>query len=169
MTYTEPIKIVRDIIKTYMGLSDDRVIIYNQKWNIPNSSDIFITLSNGPEKILSNSNRTEDRGDIVGLYEVQTLQLYETFYIDIMSADNSSRLRKEEIILALKSTYSQVRQEINSIKISSYPVSFLDLSSVEASDRLNRYHAEIRAFTWRKYEAKIDYFNVYDYTLNTEK
>jgi hypothetical protein len=38
----EVIKIVLDIIKTEMDLDAERILIYNQKWTLPNTDDIFI-------------------------------------------------------------------------------------------------------------------------------
>lgn len=165
MSFIEPIKVLADIIKTEMSLADDRVLIYNQKWNLPNDSDIFISLRSGPTKTFSNRNNYEDRES--GFYEVQDINIQENIIIDIFSKDDTARTRKEEIIMALKSTYSQQNQEINSIKIAEIPNSFIDVSEAEASAMLNRYNITIRILSWRTKEKTVDYYDKYDYDVVT--
>ena len=89
----------------------------------------------------------------------------ETLSIDILSANSEARTRKEEIAMALNSTYSQQQQELYSIKISNLPNSFIDLSGVEASRRLNRYNISFNVFSWRTKEKSIDYFDTFFYQL----
>lgn len=167
MAFIEPIKVLLDIIKTEMSLDDDRVLIYNQKWNMPNEKDIFISLSFSTNKIYGNRITYEDRDD--GFYEVQNLNVRENIIINILSYDNTARTRKEEIVLALRSTYAQQQMEANSIKVFSIPVNFADLSSAEASKILNRYSITVPIFSWRTKEKTVEYYDDFDYSILTNK
>jgi rRNA pseudouridine-1189 N-methylase Emg1 (Nep1/Mra1 family) len=168
MTFKEPIKSLRDIIMSEMGIENDRIVIYNQKWNLPNNFDIFISLGILTEKVFSNKTSHEDRGEN-GLYEVQTLNLMELISVDIFSADNTARMRKEEVVMAMSSTFSEQTQEKYSFKIGLIPSGFSNVSSVETSKALNRYNITIPVLSWRKKEKQIDYFDKYDYEILTSK
>jgi hypothetical protein len=168
MSYKEPSKILVDIISTEMSLDADRVLIYNNKWNLPNNPDIFVSIASGSSKIISSVTTHDDRG-ASGFYEVQTLSMREMITIDIFSANSTGRTRKEEIIMALNSTYSQQEQEKYSIKISNLPNSFTDISQVEVSARLSRYNISFPVFSWRNKEKVVDYYETYSYEIETNK
>ena len=167
MAYIEPIKVVAAILKSEMSLANERVVVYNQKWTLPNDSDIFISLGLGTSKVFANRNSTEDRE--AGFYEVQEINVRESIVIDILSKDSTARERKEEILLALRSVFSQQQQEINSLKIANIPDSFNDISVVEAAARLNRYNITIGVLSWRKKEKVVEYYDSYEYEVETNK
>lgn len=156
MANKESIKVLLDIIKTEMELDDDRVLVYNQKWTLPNEKDIFVYLSYVSESPFMIKRFYEDRVD--GFYEVQVLSNSQVIGIDIFSRDSSARTRKEEVLFALNSTYAQQQCEIESIKIASLPTSFNDISDVEASARLNRYNLSMRVISSKTKEKIVDYF-----------
>jgi len=154
----ESIKIMADIIKTEMELEDNRIMFHNQKWNLPNQNDIFVSLSYVSQFPYMNKRHYEDRG-VDGFFEVQTLNTRQTIGIDIFSRDNTARLRKEEILLALKSTYAQQQCEKYAVKIAELPTSFNDISVVEAAARLNRYNISIIIFASFTKEKIVEYYD----------
>lgn len=168
MSFKEPIKVLMEILISEMELDADRVLIYNNKWILPNDLDIFISLRNGSLKTISNRTTEDDRG-VSGFFEVQSISIQEDIIVDIFSGDSTARTRKEEVIMALKSNFSQQKQELYSIKIVQMPNSFIDLSNVETSRRLNRYNITVPIFSWRTKEKTIDYFDTYDYEILTNK
>lgn len=149
-----------------MELCSERILIYNQKWNLPNKFDIFISLGILTSKPFANRTVYEDR-DEQGFYEVQSLNLMETISVDIFSYNNTARTRKEEVIMAMSSTFSQQKQSEHSFKIGLIPTNFTNVSSVEASKSLNRYNISIPVLSWRKKEKKVEYFDSYEYGILT--
>ncbi len=158
MSNKEVTKVLADIIKTEMSIPNERIMIYNQKWNLPNDKDIFIYLGYVSENIIMNKTAYEDReGD--GFYEVQTLSVSQVISINIFSRDDTARTRKEEILMALKSTYAQQKSEEQSIKIARIPTTFTDLSNLEASAMLNRYNINIQVFSSFTKEKTVEYYD----------
>jgi hypothetical protein len=158
----EIIKLVADIIKVEMDIPNERIMIYNQKWNLPNIQEMFIYLGYLADPIIASNRYYEDRED--GFYEVQTLQKMTSLSINVFSANDEARLRKEEIILALSSTYAQQRQEKYGFKVFRIPSGFTDISQVEASRMLNRYNITIDVINQVKKEKKVDYYDKYSIT-----
>src|SRR5690348_1212645 len=108
--YREPALIVCDILQSELGLTGDQVMMSNQKFEIP-LDGLFISVSYvGPSKILASNDAWEDAG-AAGLNEIQSLTMTHMIQIDIMSFDNSARMRKEEIQMALHSLFSESLQE----------------------------------------------------------
>lgn len=115
-----------DVIQNELGLSDGRVALWDQKFPIPTDSDLFIEIAVISCKPFGNT-RSED-GSGSGLSLVQSVNMLASLSIDIMSRGPSARDRKEEVILALKSIYSQQQQELNSFYIASISHGFVNLS-----------------------------------------
>ena len=130
----EPLKIVADIIQSELGLTDSQVIIYNQKFNIPNIPGLFIVLSVASEKIVSTSNSLDVDGN-----EIQQVATMSQFQIDVMSQNDEARQRRFEVIAALNSIAMNNICELYNMRVSNIPSAFLDASGVEGTARLNRY------------------------------
>ena len=161
----ESIKVLGDIIKTEMQLADDRIILYNQKWILPNKSDILIILGYVSLNIVANNTKYETVNN--ELVEKQSLCKNDILSIDIISRDDSARLRKEETLLALSSTYAQQQLEVEGMSIGLLPVAFNDISEVEGATRLNRYNVNIQMFSTIYKEKNVDEFN--KFSLETER
>ena len=120
----EIIKVVADILQAELSLKNDRVFLYNQKWNIPPDQDLFVVVgfqSAKPFGVKSQYENDPVSGDLV---EVQSVNQQETYTIDLISRDHSARMRKQEVILALNSTAAQQAQEQYSFKIANLPHDF---------------------------------------------
>ena len=178
----EPIKVLADIIKHELELDDivlnqkvySRVMIYNEEYDIPPISGIYIVLGFVSENIISNSNDSGEKLNILETQqnleesmdykESQSLLKSEIIQIDIISKNSEARLRKEEIILAIKSNYAQRQQEIYDIQISMLPSSFLDLSEIEATARINRYAISVRVNSIYTKTKDTDYYEIFQDT-----
>ena len=156
----ETIKLIADIIKSEMSLNDDQIIIYNQKFNIPDFESLFISVGLQSFKSFGNRRSYEDRSGV--FFEVQDLSQQEIISIDIYSRNDEARLRKEEVLMSLNSTLAQQTQEENSFHISRIPIGFNDISEVEASARLNRYNLSIAVLSWYKKEKIVPYYDNFD-------
>jgi hypothetical protein len=70
--------------------------------------------------------------------EVQTVTTFDFFDIDITSKDRTAIDRKEEVLMALNSSYSEDLQSLNNIKIFKLGA-IQDLSFIEAASALKRF------------------------------
>lgn len=121
MRVLEPLKLLCDVIATELGLDSDQVYIYNTKFTIPEDERMYISLAILSEKLFGNNNK---QADVAGNFEeIQSSFHAVTLQIDIMSRTTEAMDRKNEVFRALKSTYSQRQQELNSIGIGRLPTS----------------------------------------------
>lgn len=127
----DPIELFCDVLKHEMGLSDDQVYLYNQKFVTPNDSRIYLIVGFLMSKPFSNSLRFD--GSVSGLNTIQSTNISSTLNIDIFSRGPTARTRIGELIMALQSEYSQSQQFLNGFRI--YPIStrFHNLSYLDGS------------------------------------
>ena len=139
--YREPAKIVADVIQQSMGLMASQVVLSNQKIFIPTPGPLIVVRYVGPSKIISN---VDEWTDIAGTFtEVQTMCMWHLLQIDIMSYDDTARLRKEEIAFAVNSLLSEAQQEMFNMNIANFTGSFLDTSFLEETKRITCYTTTI--------------------------
>lgn len=141
----EIIKVVADIIQSEMELGNDRVYLYNQKWRIPPDEGLFVVVGFLGAKAFGAKTEYENDPVTQELVEVQSVNQQETYTVDLFSRDSSARQRKQEVILALNSTFAQQMQEENTFKIANLPSTFNDVSALEATAILNRYQLVFNA------------------------
>ena len=135
----ETAKVLCELIESQMGLSKDTVSIYNQKRRLTNKAGIWIDVAIIGQTIIAANTKPINDPAQPELLEVQTVVQQEVLQVDIMSADDSARLRRLDVVLALTGTGAQQACERYAMKISNLPQSFVDASEIEASARLNRY------------------------------
>lgn len=116
---------VCSILQQEMALADGQVMIYNQKRNIPETTNLWITVGILSNKPFGNTSHFDN-----GI-EVQSVNMGAALSIDIMSRDDSALERNEEILMALGSSFSQSIQEKYAFKIARTPTSFVNLSQIE--------------------------------------
>lgn len=139
-----------------------RVTIYNQKWRLPPLDGVFISVSIVYQRPFGLAKREVDDPDNPGaMLEEQIVSVQEAFQIDIFSRDDSARTRKEEVVFALNSTGAQQLAEKWAFKIGNVPPSFVDLSSVEASARLNRYAISFNVLRAKTRVRRIEAFTIF--------
>lgn len=135
----ETAKILADILTERMALEEGSIVLYNQKRRLKPKSGLMLDIAILGQQTYGNSSKMVDVPGELDLVEVQTISAQEVYQIDIFSANDSARLRRNEPILALSSVYAQQLSERHALKISRLPQSAVDVSGVEASARLNRY------------------------------
>ena len=141
---TETITLLAGLIESELGFNpnDHRVMIYNQKWRIPDKDWMFVVVAYlGTKTFGSKLKYVNDPTDESQqtLSQVQSVNVQELYSIKCFSRDSEARIRNHEIIWALNSTAAQTLCEQNAFRIASLPSSLTDVSEVEASARLNRY------------------------------
>lgn len=117
-----------DVIQTSMGLANGRVYLWDQKINAPTDNDVFVVVGVVSAKPFGNTNSFDP---VLG--SIQSVNMQAMLSVDIISRGPAARDRKEEIILALNSTYSEQQQELNSFRI--FPISsgFVNLSQEDGA------------------------------------
>lgn len=133
----EPLKVIAGILQSEMGLTSAQISTAYQNYNIP-SDGLFVMVGYlGPTEMISNQGYFDPTSNT----EVQEVSVRHTIQIELMSMapDNSARIRKEEIALALRSFYSLQQQDLNLIGIAWLQSDFVDATSIEETVMLNRY------------------------------
>ena len=157
--YTEPLKVIADILQTKLGLKAGRVMLYNQKYNIPKDDKIFIMVGEEDNDVYAASTNTMDTPDGSGYEERNDVLVRATAVIDVLSAGPEARERKHEVIMALNSIYSQQMQELNSLRIANLPVGFVNTSDLEASQMLNRFTIKFNILYRKSNNSSVDYYD----------
>lgn len=95
------------------------------------------------------------------LASVQTLNMMATVDIDIISRGPEARDKKELVLLALQSVYSEQQQEANSFYISKLPVGsrFTNLSNIDGAAIPYRYNISMGVQYFIENTQTISYFN----------
>jgi len=150
---------IRNIIIEEMELEEDRVYIYNQKFTIPKDDELFIVLEyNGAPKVISNRNYMDMTEEPP--VEVNDLNMQERIVVGVFSKNESALQRKEEVLMAIHSIYSQNVQEQYSFRIFRSSV-IEDLSFLEASALLYRFDIPLIVNAWYKKTKEKTYYEVF--------
>ena len=135
--------LIRLILVNQMGLDPTKVNIYDEKWKIPPYDDLFIVVEYRNGKVIAN------RNTFVGATqtEVQDLAMYEDIVVGVFSRNREATQRKEEVLMAILSSYAESLQEKYSFKIARAGM-IEDLSALEGSAMLKRYDIGLKVYAW---------------------
>lgn len=160
------IKLFCDVIQNGMELEDDQVYLWDQKIDIPNDHRLYIAVAVISCKPFANSRKIVDNGS--QLQEQQSLNVQATLGIDIFSKGPEARDRKEEVILALKSTFSQQIQEKYGFYIATIPTAFVNLSEIDGAAIPYRFNISV-AIQYTSIKTKtISFYDKFADTIVTE-
>ena len=137
----EPIKVVADIIQKELGLPDGQVMLGYEKWTIPTNDGLYIVLNYLGGQAIGNNNYFTGPDQL----EHQEVAMRHIIQIDLMSFSGEARARKEEVLMALRSIYSQQQQELFNMSFSRIPTAFIDAASAEETKILNRFTTSMTA------------------------
>lgn len=165
ITIGSALQLFCDVIKQGMGLDDDQIWLWDQKVKIPNDYRLYIaveTLSCRPF-----GNTPKFRGNEVDqLKDVQSANFQATLSVDIFSRDTSARDRKEEVILALNSNYSQSQQELNSFRIFTISGRFVTLNEVDGAAIPYRFNISVNIQYFVYKTISIPFFDTFNEPQN---
>lgn len=132
-----PLILLCDIIQSQMGLANGRVYLWDQKIMQPTDSGLYVAVSVPSVKPFSNNTKLDPVHNVM----VQYTNVQALIDIDIISRGPDARDRKEEVVLALNSIYSQQQQETNGFYIGKIPPGgrFVNLSQVDGAAIPYRY------------------------------
>lgn len=137
--------LIRLILINQMNMKPERVNIYDEKWIIPNHDELEITIEYRNGKMIANRNIFDaSSGSPV---EWQELNMLESIVVGVFSRNLEAQLRKEEVLMAVKSQYAQYLQEQYAFKIARAG-QIQDLSVLEGPAMLKRYDIELSVYAW---------------------
>lgn len=152
-----------NIIRQFMNLNNQQVYIFNQKYILPNDTGLYICVGLQGENILSNTN---EHKLINNEYkEIITIQKQQVISINIYSYDFSAIDRKEEILMALNSDYSENMQNQYGFHIGCIPTSFTMVSEVDGTKILNRFNIHINVISSKQIIKNSNYYETNNFLL----
>lgn len=165
----EPIKILGDIIKEFMVLTDQQIMIYNQNFKLPQTSGLFVILQYNNSKVYSGKNQfiPAPEGDVGGQESITTLT-QENYTINIISKDDEARQRKAEVILSLNTNFAQDQQELYQFKIAEISNSFDNVSELEGAAMINRFAINVSLLARYEKIRDVTYYDDFTNTITTD-
>jgi hypothetical protein len=163
-----PLLLFCDIIQNQLGLTPGRVYLWDQKVSMPTDAGLYVAVAVLSCKPFSNTNTFDGSGSNSNSF--QSVNMYAQLQVDIISRDAEARDRKEEIILALNSTYAQTQQSANSFKIGKLPPGsqFINLSSPDGAGIPYRFNIAVAMqYVFTKTVAVPSYNSIATPQLNT--
>lgn len=160
-----PIGLLGDIIMKEMGLPQDQVSFYNQKFNITKDTKIYISVGELSAKPYAN-NINYDR--TTGLEESVTTKFRSLAYVEVYGYSNLVFMRKGEAVSSLVSTYSEQQQEANSFKIGKIPQQFNNISKEDGPGIPYRFNITVAVSYSITKTKSVPYFDTFeDNEINT--
>lgn len=153
---TSYLGLVCDIIQNQMGLANGRVYFWDQKINQPTDSGLYVAVSIMRDKVFGNNKDYDSSGNCI-----QSTNVMQTIDIDIISRGPEARDRKEEVLMALVSDYSESQQEANSFSIGGLPAGsqFINLSNVDGAAIPYRFKISFNMQYFIKKSLAVPYFD----------
>lgn len=158
------IQTVCDIIQTQMG-SLAKVYVWDQKYNIPTDSGLYIAVGVASVKPFSNlpayNPATSDF--------VQTVNCQMTLSIDIMSRSLAAVNLKERVVSAFVSAYAQQVCAANSMYLAPLPTRFNNLSQIDGMAIPYRFQLLVNAQYVVTIQNPVDYYDTFqDWTTDPD-
>lgn len=158
-----------EIIQQEMVLPVGRVYLWDQKIFQPTDSGLYIAVNVLSCKPFGNTTQYDGTG--AGITATQTVNMYATLQLDVISRGPEARDRKEEVILALNSDYAQSQQDANSFLIGKIPPGsqFVNLSNPDGAAIPYRFNINVAlqyAFSKTKPVPYFDTFLPFSETSN---
>jgi hypothetical protein len=145
---------LRDVIKSYMQLSENQIYIDNQDFKLGNTESLVVILQPTTSTIRASNKILLDDGT-----EEQAIYTSESYTINAISKNDDARTRKNEIIFALNSQIAENSQREYKYKIFKIPNSFANVSAAEAGSMLNRYAIEVVVYATYTTINTVDYYD----------
>ncbi len=123
-----PLELFCDVIQNELNLEPGRTYLWDQEIRAPSDQGLFVAVGVLSCKPFSNIRRYDANGN-----SVQSTHFNAMLDVSIISKGPEARDRKEEVILALNSHYSEAQQELNSFRIFPLSSAFVNLSQAEGA------------------------------------
>ncbi len=150
-----PLQLFCDIIQSQLALPEGRVWVWNQKQFQPTDSGLYIAVSILSCKPFGSSNRFLASSDS----QNQGVNMFAAISVDIMSRGLDALNRKEEVIQALNSSYSQNQQALNSFYVSQLSSGFVNLAAVDGAAIPYRFNITVNIQYVAQKTSSVDYYS----------
>lgn len=144
---------IANIIKNELQLAENRVVVYGQNFTAPSDEDLYVVVSTKKIKSLGNKNEFDQTTN----EEIKTVNAWADIEIELTSKNRSAYERKEELNMALTSTYSIQQQDEHSFKL--FRGELLDLTFIEGSSSLYRFVLPLRVTYTKVKRTVVPYFD----------
>jgi len=136
-----------------------RVYMGNQKFNWPKDTGMFIVADVLTTRPTGNNVHYKSINNI--FHEIKTISCMATMSVNIYSRGLEAMERKEEVLMALTSTYSRNQQTRNGIRLGTIPsgASMQNLSELDGDAMLYRFHFDVGLFYSKQKIKAVDYFD----------
>lgn len=166
---TNPLGLLCDILQKELGLDANHIYLWDQKIPQPNDSTMYIAVSVLNCKPFANTLEYDGSGG--GMNAIQSVNMLATLSIDVISRGPEALDRKEEVLMALASNYSQSQQELNSFYIGNLPPGgqFVNLSNIDGSAIPYRFNISINMQYFVRKVKAVNYYGAFsDVEVTTE-
>lgn len=163
----EPIKLICNILQRSLNIENGHIWIYNQKRDIPNDFGTYFVVSYTGQHVIGNTRR--EVNTVNGLIEYQSVHNLANFAVDVFSRGSDARDMRDQVIMALNSTYSQMIQEANGFQIARNSFNVTNTSEIEGVAELNRYTISFNVTYMSEATRNIDYFDTFTKEVITEE
>lgn len=151
-----PLELFCDVIQQGMGLADGRIWMYDQKVNEPKDSSLYIVVQVLVPKVFGSSTKLDNAGNTV-----QGVNVGATLSVDIKSRSTEALLRKEEVIMALSSSYAESQMELNSFYIAPITSAFVNISQLDGAAAPYRFNLSVNIQYFVKKTTAVAYYDTY--------
>ena len=158
-----PLNLFCDVLQQSMGLADGRVYLWDQKIFEPTDMGLYIVVSVLNPKVFGSSRYLDADGNAV-----QSVNMHTSLSVDIKSRGPEARDRKEEVIMALNSMYSEQQQEKNSIRIFALPQSFNNLSEEDGAAIPYRFNFTVNIQYFVTKKTSVDFYDSFSQSVETD-
>lgn len=160
----DPLLLFCEIIWRQMGLDPSRVWIWDQKVFQPTDAGLYVAVAVPTVKPFANRRgpATID-GELDWSQQVQSLNCMATLDINVISRSTIALLQKEQVLLALQSSYSLQQQDANSFTIGKIPPNsqFKNLSAVDGAAIPYRFTISVNMQYSVSTQSPNDYFDTF--------
>lgn len=153
-----PLILFCDILQTVLTLPKGRVYLWDQKLFQPSDSGLYIAVSVPRCKSFASNALSDPTGENF----VQYVNMQATLGVDIISRDTEARDRKEEVVAALISFYSQQQQNANGFSIGRLPTNILNLSQIDGAAIPYRYQFSVNMLYAMTFANAVPYYTTFE-------
>lgn len=147
-----------DVVMRGLGLDPTRIWIWDQKIFQPTDYGLYVTVAEMEPKVIANVNSSPNTGDT----QSQFVTFISRLEVNLISRDQSARLRKGQFIMALNSSYAEQQQKLNGFQISRVPKSLTNVSVQDGAAIPYRYSAWVNLQYAEPASSSQDYFSTFN-------
>ncbi len=153
-----PLLLVCDILQNQLALDSNHIYLWEQKIFEPTDHGLYVAVSVPSCRPFGNVNYYQSGS---GLTSCQYVAMSARLDFDIISRGPDARDRKEQVLLALYSTYSLQQQDACSFSLGRLPpgVGFINLSGIDGAAIPYRYKISCNMTYAVQQQTAADYFN----------